>query len=246
MIYSVSVALPVYNGAQYLIPQLDSILEQLQEQDELVIAYQASEDNSLEILEAYQRRDPRVKVYVNPEKGITSNFNLAIGQCGGDVIFLSDQDDVWLPGKRERCVEALRTSGAQLVIHNAVHTDAELHPQAQTFFEIYPIGPGKWKNIKKPRMSGCCMAFPAAFRDLLLPIPEIYGYDQWVAVLAEFSGTVVYLDEVLLLHRLHGDNSTTSTRKLSVILNCRSRLLIHLFFRLLRGKGKGRSSCATP
>lgn len=238
MIYRVSVALPVFNGARYLIPQLDSILEQLQPQDELVAAYQDSSDASLEILKEYQRRDARVKIFVNPERGITSNFNLAIRECSGDYIFLSDQDDVWLPGKRERCVEALCASGAQLVIHNAVHTDAELHPQKETFFEIYPIGPGKWKNIKKPRMSGCCMAFTAAFRELLLPIPEIYGYDQWVAVLAEFSGAIVYLDEVLLLHRLHGDNSTTSTRKLSVILKCRARLLVHLFLRLLR-KGRG-------
>ena len=160
MIYRVSVALPVYNGARYLIPQLDSILEQLQPQDELVAAYQDSSDASLEILKEYQRRDARVKIFVNPERGITSNFNLAIRECSGDYIFLSDQDDVWLPGKRERCVEALCASGAQLVIHNAVHTDAELHPRKETFFEIYPIGPGKWKNIKKPRMSGCCTTVP--------------------------------------------------------------------------------------
>lgn len=236
----VSVAMPVYNGAQFLKEQMDSILTQLEAQDELVIAYQISEDSSLMIIEEYQRLDPRVRVIRNSTSGITSNFNLAISNCTGDYIFLSDQDDVWLEGKRNLCVQALRDSGAQLVIHNAVHTDAELHPQQKSFFEIYPIGPGKWKNIKKPRMSGCCMAFTRAFQKKLLPMPEIYGYDQWIAVLAEFSGEIVYLDDVLLLHRLHGENSTSTTRRLGVIIKCRSKLIVHLFLRLfcLRAGGK--------
>lgn len=230
----VSVALPVYNGGMYLREQLDSILLQLEPQDELVIAYQNSQDNSMVILEEFQQRDSRVHIVHNPTGGITSNFNLAISRCSGDYIFLSDQDDAWAMEKRMRCVTALRESGAHLVIHNAVHTDANLSPQEKTFFDIYPIGPGKWRNIKKPRMSGCCMAFTKEFQKKLLPIPEIYGYDQWVAVLAEFSGQIVYLNDVLLLHRLHGENSTSTTRRLDIVIKCRAKLLINLFLRLLR------------
>ena len=230
----VSVALPVYNGAQYLREQLDSILLQLEPQDELVIAYQASQDDSMSILEEYQQRDSRLRVIQNPVGGITSNFNLAISHCSGDYIFISDQDDVWTKGKRGSCIKALKESDAQLVIHNAIHTDASLIPHKQSFFEIYPIGPGKWKNIKKPRMSGCCMAFTKAFQKKLLPIPEIYGYDQWIAVLAEFTGKITYLDEILLLHRLHGENSTSTTRRLDIIIKCRTKLLFNLFLRLIR------------
>lgn len=237
---TVSVALPVYNGAQFLADQLDSILSQLHGEDEIVIAYQASSDASLELLEDYCSRDARVKLYHNPRPGITSNFNLAISHCTGDYIFLSDQDDVWLERKREHVVAAFQRSGADLVLHNAVHTDAELHREEKSFFEIYPIGPGKWKNIEKPRMSGCCMAFTKNMKERLLPIPEIRGYDQWVAVLAEFSGRIEYLDEILLLHRLHGDNSTTSTRPLPLVLRCRAKLLCCLFLRLARIRLKGR------
>lgn len=234
MTETVSVALPVYNGALYLEPQLDSILAQLEEDDELVVAYQSSSDRSLEILQCYQNQDSRVKIYHNPKPGVTANFDLALSKCQGDYIFVSDQDDVWLEGKRERCVKALRESGAELVIHNAVHTDEGLVPQKETFFEIYPIGPGRWKNIKKPRMSGCCMAMTREMRDRVLPIPEMHGYDQWIAVLAEWSGAITYLDEVLLLHRLHGDNATTGTRKLSVILRCRAKLIVALVMRMIR------------
>ncbi len=239
MVATVSVALPVYNGALYLAEQLDSILQQLEARDEIIAAYQACEDDSLVILQTYQAKDPRVKIIYNQGKGITSNFDQAISHCSGDVIFLSDQDDVWLPNKRQVVVDAFARTSADLIIHNAVHTDAQLHRQDQTFFEIYPIGPGKWKNIKKPRMSGCCMAFTKSMRDKLLPLPEIYGYDQWIAVLAEFAGKIEYLDDVLLLHRLHGENSTTSTRRLSVILRCRAKLLYSLVLRLCRIRLRG-------
>ena len=239
MIATVSVALPVYNGALYLAEQLDSILQQLEAEDEIIAAYQSSTDDSLSILQAYQEKDPRVKIIYNQRRGITSNFDEAIAHCSGDIIFLSDQDDVWLPKKRQVVVEAFARTGADLIIHNAVHTDAALHPQDHTFFEIYPIGPGKWKNIKKPRMSGCCMAFTKHMRDKLLPLPEIYGYDQWIAVLAEFSGKIVYLEDVLLLHRLHGENVTTSTRRLSLVLRCRAKLLCSLAIRLCRIRVRG-------
>ena len=234
MTETISVALPVYNGALYLAQQLDSILEQLEPGDEIVAAYQSSADDSLEILERYQRQDARVKVLHNPQKGITANFQLALEHCSGDYIFLCDQDDVWLPDKRSAVVHAFQTSGADLVLHDAVHTDEALNRQDKTFFEIYPLGPGKWKNIKKPRMSGCCMAFTRAMRDRVLPLPEIYGYDQWIFVVAEFTGRIEYLHEVLLLHRLHGENSTTSTRRLDIVLRCRAKLLLHLALRLIR------------
>ncbi len=236
MAETISVALPVYNGAMYLKQQLDSILDQLEPDDEIVAAYQPSSDLSLEILERYQDRDGRIKIFHNKGRGITSNFQLALEHCNGDYIFLCDQDDVWLPEKRKAVVETFRSSGADFVLHDAVHTDENLNRQDKTFFEIYPLGPGKWKNIKKPRMSGCCMAFTRAMRDKVLPLPEIYGYDQWIFVVAEFTGRIEYLPEVLLLHRLHGENSTTSTRRLDVVLYCRAKLLIHLAMRLLRIK----------
>ena len=127
-----------------------------------------------------------------------------------------------------------------LVIHNAVHTDEALQPQEHSFFEIYPIGPGKWKNIKKPRMSGCCMAFTRSMGQKLLPLPEIHGYDQWIAVLAEFAGRIEYLDQVLLLHRLHGGNVTTSTRRLDIVLRCRAKLICCLGLRLCRIHMRGK------
>ena len=70
----VSVALPVYNGAVYLAEQLESILKQLDNQDEIVAAYQTSSDDSLAILQKYQAQDPRIKIILNPEMCIRDSL----------------------------------------------------------------------------------------------------------------------------------------------------------------------------
>ncbi len=150
MAETISVALPVYNGALYLEQQLNSILEQLEPDDEIVAAYQPSSDNSLEILERYQRSDKRVKILHNDRKGITSNFQLALQHCGGDYIFLSDQDDVWLPEKRKSVVDAFQAGDADLILHDAVHTDETLNRQDRTFSRSIRWGQGNGRISRSP------------------------------------------------------------------------------------------------
>lgn len=230
-----SVAMAVYNGEKYLPTQIDSILKQLGENDELVISYDKSSDNTLSVINDYAKADLRVKVFENPSSGVTGNFENALYHCSGEYIYISDQDDKWTEDKLCKVQECFMKTSADMVIHNAVHTDIELNPADKTFFDIYPIGPGKIKNIVKPRMSGCCMAFTKQMKDIILPIPRIQGYDQWIAVIAEFSGRIAYLDDVLLLHRLHDCNVTEGKRrKLSLILRMRTRLIINLIKRLNR------------
>ena len=134
-------------------------------------------------------------------------------------------------------MSAFRSGGADLILHDAVHTDETLNRQNKTFFEIYPLGPGKWKNIKKPRMSGCCMAFTRAMRDKVLPLPEIYGYDQWIFVVAEFVGRIEYLPcRCRCSTACTGRTARLRPGVLDVVLYCRAKLLVHLGLRLLRIK----------
>jgi glycosyltransferase involved in cell wall biosynthesis len=67
----VSVAMATYNGEKYLKQQIDSILFQLRDGDELVISDDHSKDGTVSIIEKYQQEDPRVKLYINEEKGVT-------------------------------------------------------------------------------------------------------------------------------------------------------------------------------
>ena len=223
----------VYNGEQYMRQQLDSILGQLQQDDELVISYDQSTDGSWDILMKYQAANTQVKIYKNTTPGIVGNFNNALSHCNGDYIFISDQDDVWADNKRQSVLNAFKQSGADMVIHNGVHIDGQGKTISEPFFTMYRIGDGKVKNIIKPRYSGCCMAFTNCMKNTILPMPEnLIAYDHWIGTVGEFMGKIAYNSDILLYHRLHGDNATpVSHRPIGIILRDRLILLKELYKR---------------
>jgi glycosyltransferase involved in cell wall biosynthesis len=96
-----SIAMATWNGARYLREQLDSFRAQCRLPDELVVCDDHSTDGTPAILEEFRRTAPLpVNVLINPKQmGYVWNFEQVVGMCDGDVILLSDQDDVWLPEK---------------------------------------------------------------------------------------------------------------------------------------------------
>ncbi len=100
----ISVCLASYNGALYIKEQIHSILSQLKDGDELIISDDSSTDNTVDIIS--QINDKRITILHHESvinlptcQKVTSNFENALFAASGDVIFLSDQDDVWLDGK---------------------------------------------------------------------------------------------------------------------------------------------------
>lgn len=232
----ISVAMAVYNGERFLPEQLDSILIQLNPEDELVISYDTSSDGTWDLLQSYKERYSQIKILENCVPGITGNFNNAFSACSGDYVFISDQDDRWAKDKRACVLESFETSGADMVIHNGVHIDSTGEVISKPFFTIHRIGNGKIRNLIKPRYSGCCMAFTRDMANKILPIPaKIDAYDHWVGTIGEFMGQIAYDDRVLLYHRLHDNNVTpVSSRPFSTILKARYSLLKELWRRTNR------------
>lgn len=235
---SISVAMAVYNGEAYLKEQLDSVLKQLEPQDEIVVSYDNSRDNTWHLLMEYRAKYPQVRVLKNRNPGINGNFNNAIAGCTGDYIFICDQDDRWADNKRSAVLETFEKTGADMVIHNGVHMDGQGKIISEPFFTLHRIGDGKLKNIMKPRYSGCCTAFTREMAAKIMPMPmKLDAYDHWIGTIGEFMGKIAYDDRILLYHRLHGGNVTpVSTRSLGVILKARGRLLLELGRRMKREK----------
>lgn len=98
---TLSVALCTYNGERYIREQLESIFNQTMKVDEIVVCDDGSTDNTLSIIESYASPErPQIRIYRNEKNiGPAKNFQQAINLCTGDIIFLSDQDDVWQPTK---------------------------------------------------------------------------------------------------------------------------------------------------
>jgi len=97
---TISVALCTYNGASYIQEQIESILRQTMPVNEVVVCDDGSKDNTLQKIEELrsyaEERGISLVVQKNAKSlGVLKNFEKAIHKCSCDVVFLSDQDDVW-------------------------------------------------------------------------------------------------------------------------------------------------------
>lgn len=207
----ISVALATYNGEKYILEQLNSILPQLGQEDEIIVSDDGSGDNTLKLIAGLCSE--KIKVFKNPEKGVISNVENAIRRTSGDIVFLCDQDDVWLPDKVSIIKKQFSVSKANLVVSDAYIVDESLNVLGDSFYMLMNSGRGFIKNFIKNTFPGCCMAFRKELRDIILPFPEnIPMHDSWIGLLAELKGEVLFIPEKLVYYRRHGDNATVLKR----------------------------------
>lgn len=236
-----SVAMAVYNGEKYIREQIDSIVDCMGENDELVISYDRSTDGTRAIIDGYAASDSRIRVIDNQKPGVQNNFNNAVMASRGKYIFLSDQDDLWLPGKIDKVVACFETTGADVVVHDGYMADENMNPQPETIFQQYGTYNSPIRNIIKCNYWGCCMAFRSSLREIVCPFPSVgkVGHDLWIGVLAGFYGRIARVDECLMKHRLHGGNvSAEHRRPLPQIAKHRMHLIHQLSIRAWQLRGR--------
>ena len=207
----ISVCLATYNGEKYLREQLDSILCQLSENDELVISDDGSKDETINIINSYN--DNRIRLFHNQGKhGVVPNFENALSKANGDFIFLSDQDDVWMNDKVEKCIRLL--NDYDLIVHNAEIVNGNCENTGHDFFSLRDSKGGFWTNIYKNRFVGCCMCFKKQLLNYVLPFPsKILWHDMWIGLIAEKHFKVYFSSISLIKFRRHGDNTSQTAEK---------------------------------
>mgnify|MGYP001544540399 CR=1 FL=1 len=206
-----------YNGARYLREQLDSFSSQTRLPDELVICDDSSTDNTLEIVREFAKKTAFiVRIYSNESRlRYAANFGRAIERCTGDLIILSDQDDVWFPNKIERIEQVfIAAPSTWVIVNDAEITDDELKDTGLTVAgQMFTAG------LKIDGLHfGCCMSFRAQLKPVLLPVPNnTHGHDSWINKLGQILGVRAFLPDVLQYYRRHATNSsesvTNSTRR---------------------------------
>lgn len=232
----ISVAMATYNGEKFLKEQIESILIQLDEEDELVISDDGSSDDTIKILDLY-KNDPRVKLIQNKrQKGFIGNFENAIRATRNPVVLLSDQDDKWRLDKVAIIREEFSNNPrAHLVIHDAVMIDENgsiLNGDSVDSFR--PYVQGFWKNIWKNTFTGCCMAFSTELSGIFLPFPtQISVHDSWMGLMSQvLQIPIVYIDEPLIFHRRHSQTATSiSERSFIEKLQIRYTMLRSILYR---------------
>lgn len=225
----ISVAMATYNGEKYIRQQLESILENLNEDDEIIISDDISTDSTVSIIR--ELNDDRIKVYKGPSLGVKQNFANAIKYCTGDYIFLADQDDVWLKGKVNTVVKYFERENIDVIQHDCYIVNNKLEEIYPSYFKFRNCKNGIIKNIIKGSYLGCCMAFKKELKEDILPIPDnIDMHDQWIGLIGEIKRKVLFVNEKLIKYRRHEETVSDCFKhhKVNVMIKDRLNLIKNL------------------
>lgn len=214
----ISIALCTYNGGRFLREQLESFLLQTRRPNELIVGDDRSTDNTISIIDEFAASaEFPVHVEVNDRNlGSTKNFEKTIQRCSGDLIFLADQDDVWLPEKIEKAAaEFSKSENVGLVFTNAELVDEKLQPLSERLWDYtFPArrrATADRRNFYKTLLdgnvvTGATAAFRGSFVKDIVPFPsrvESFIHDAWIALSISVNADIVFLDEALMLYRQH-------------------------------------------
>lgn len=239
----ISVCIASYNGAKYIREQIDSILPQLGTNDELIISDDNSNDSTRQIIESYEDNRIKLILFNREKKGlhpinlVTSNFENALKNANGDIIFLSDQDDVWAPNKVSISLDYLCNKGYDYIVSDCYITDSNLKVLQNTRFDG-SFSLNRWKALVAPTpYQGSCAAFNRDVLNTALPFPDgLQSHDRWIGFIASFKFRYKIIPERLIFYRRHGMNTstTTSKSKSSVLYKLSTRFFYirHVFLRV--------------
>jgi len=230
----VSVCLASHNGEKYIYQQLTSILNQLAENDELIISDDSSTDSTIQIINSF--KDNRIKVYTdNNFYSTIFNFENALKKASGEIIFLSDQDDIWEDNKVEIISKLLKKY--DLVVSDCIIIDGEGRVTNDSFFKIRNSGIGILRNIYKNTYLGCCMAFNKNMLKYALPFPKyIPMHDMWIGIISELYGQSYFCNDKLIKYRRHENNVTPNVVKSSYGLIKQIYFRMQLMYSILKNR----------
>jgi glycosyltransferase involved in cell wall biosynthesis len=235
----ISVCMAVYNGKKYIQQQLNSILDQLPHDAEIIIVDDASCDNSCDLIQEIS--DQRIKLFHNEKNlGVIKAFEKALAFSTGDIIFLSDQDDIWLPGKIYDVLQVFHNNPKiTLVSSDAALIDQNNLIIAQSFFNLRgQYTSNTFANLLKNRHHGCVLSFRRNLLELALPFPhDLPMHDVWIGIVNSIYGRAYYLNKPLVHYRRHDANVSrdlSNPASFGVMLLWRLSLVKNIFLLILR------------
>lgn len=214
---SIAILMSTYNGESYLSEQLQSIVRQSSCDWELFIRDDGSTDNTLSIINEFQRKDGRIH-FVDDDLihlGPSESFLSLILSVNADYYILCDQDDVWYPQKIEilyseisrldKKVPLLIYSGIQTINKENQHVKSIIEKSVGSLSK--PIERFFWND-----MPGCTVMFNELLRNKLDTSDKdsIVMHDWWLAIIAQTFGQIKFIPKKLIYYRLHDSNSVGS------------------------------------
>jgi glycosyltransferase involved in cell wall biosynthesis len=229
-----SVCMATYKGSAYVAEQIESIVAQLGPDDELVIVDDSSPDDTAAVIVQTVARLNESRVFLtstNENVGYVRAFEAAIRRARGRYVFLSDQDDVWTPGRHEAMIaglsDALVVAGNHSILGRAGkrlwYPPLRDSTSSKHLLNLFAILIGY-----RPYF-GCAMGFRReVIAGGILPIPAFIteSHDVWIAITGNVRGSIRHLERDVVERRLHDSNQTPlGVRGLGTILRARRMLV---------------------
>ena len=196
-----------YNGEKYLREQVDSLLAQSYPTLEFIFVDDDSSDSSLAILQEYALQDERIRLVTNPaNQGLLATFETGIRAAKGEMIALSDQDDVWMP-------EKISLLAGAIGLHSMIYADSALTDAAgivtgkfsnRNHLCDYPTG---LHYVFGTKAMGHAMLFKREIINIALPFPDFVGHDFILGFAAAALNGVSYFPATLVNYRQHSSNT---------------------------------------
>lgn len=227
----ISVCMATFNGERYITQQLSSILQQLNVEDEVIVVDDNSSDETLARISEID--DSKVKIIENQTNiGPIKSFEKAILNSHGSIVFLSDQDDLWMANKVSDVMKAFMDPQVMMVVHDAIVTDKDLNTVNESWnhYNGNHFSAGLGSIVLKNKFTGSMMAFRRSIETKVLPFPaEIPMHDWWIAVVClQEHYKIVALPAKLMKYRRHDSSVTGHGHNLFKMLKGRYQLIISL------------------
>lgn len=214
----VCILLATYNGEKYLKEQLKSILNQTYKNFVVLISDDASQDDTVNIIQKYAKEFPDKIYYLGNEKkgGAVENFSFLLkNSVKADYYMFSDQDDIWCEDKVIKSINRIKLMKMNGKSNCLAYCDAQLVDENEQVIAKSFLKNSKFKMRKENRKTilvssfapGAAMIFDAELYDLVKDIPyEAHIHDWWVLLNAVYFGNVEFIDEQLYKYRQHNNN----------------------------------------
>ena len=217
---STDILLATYNGQEYLKEQIDSILAQSNQDWQLLIRDDASDDDTLNIIKDYVARySDNIKLIEDSgcHLGASLNFQRLLENSIAEYIMFSDQDDVWLPPKIEATLNLMKATekaypNKPILVHTDLRVvDSQLKTIAKSTWRYQRSFPETGNDLSKVILqnvaTGCTIMINRKAKTISLPIPkEAVMHDWWIAINVAKHGKIVYIPDQLVLYRQHHNN----------------------------------------
>lgn len=223
---SISVALCTHNGAAYIEEQLVSILEQDPAPTQLVVSDDASTDDTIARVRDISARYPATQLTVLQNKtalGVTKNFEQAIRACSGELIALSDQDDIWHAGRLALFAATLDARPSVVLVHSDARlVDSAGNPLRHTLADALSVSPADVASIhsggafsvllRRNLVTGACTVFRRSLLEFAAPFPPSWVHDEWLSVIAAAVAGTDYVEQTTIDYRQHESNQIGATK----------------------------------